>query len=141
MWVDEARAAAAASAAPPAVDAKILDQVRAVCKLLSENIGSVLKLEEIKKKSPDLFEGLVGEQIARLDAEGKSFQEILNMLHFDAAAMELRGAAPPEQATAPRTDSLEASAAESQVSNASQPSQPVASVSGDDAVLSEASAA
>ena len=63
------------------------------------------------------------------------------MLHFDAAAMELRGAAPPEQATAPRTDSLEASAAESQVSNASQPSQPVASVSGDDAVLSEASAA
>ena len=141
MWVDEARAAAAASAAPPAVDAKILDQVRAVCKLLSENIGSVLKLEEIKKKSSDLFEGLVGEQIARLDAEGKSFQEILNMLHADAVAMELRGAAPPEQATAPRTDSLEASAAESQVSNASQPSQPVASVSGDDAVLSEASAA
>ena len=59
---------------------KYLDQVKAAHKMLSQAIGSELRLAEIIRMRPEIFEGLLGERLREQMRDKASLQEALSTL-------------------------------------------------------------
>ena len=99
-WEDaEPGSASSPPSAPPVADraandltaqqAKLLDQVRGLQELMRENIGSTLKLSEIIRLCPPIFEGMLGDMLKDMEAAGRSYSEMLFFLQAEQVQLDL----------------------------------------------------